>query len=229
MFGVPEAELGALKLAAVAGINSADGFLVDVTSVSGLEDYSRNAHGQALAVHRFDRKTNDLRVHMEELAQIIDIPTAKQDAKYRMANFEMVATLISGLVGVESVGEVVDRIVLNVLIGNGDAHLKNWAVVYNDGRTPTLAPAYDLVPTVLYLPDDNLGLNLAKSKSFSDVTAYSFEGIGRRTGYGASEARRRAVDAVARIMDQQKTFTHYLSKDALSRLRNHHSTLPLLK
>jgi serine/threonine-protein kinase HipA len=138
--GVPEAELGALTLASQAGIDAVRAELVDPRSVRGLENYADNVHGMALAVRRFDRADDDRRVHMEELAQILDISTAKRDAKYLKANFETVAVVLAALTGVDSVGSIIDRIVLNVLVGNGDAHLKNWAVTYPDGRIHSSAP-----------------------------------------------------------------------------------------
>ena len=39
----------------------------------------------------------------------------------------------------------------SILIGNGDMHLKNWSLLYLDGRTPVLSPAYDFVSTVHYI------------------------------------------------------------------------------
>jgi len=44
--------------------------------------------------------------------------------------------------------EVVRRIAFQVLIGNGDAHLKNWSFVYPDGTSARLSPPYDLVATI---------------------------------------------------------------------------------
>jgi serine/threonine-protein kinase HipA len=142
---VPEAELGCLRLARSAGIETAEGFLVSPRSVKGLEDWAAKSNGQALAVHRFDRRVDDVRVHMEELAQVLEISTSNKDAKYKKANFELIAVLVDALCGADAVSEVIDRIVLNVLVGNGDAHLKNWAILYADGKTPSLSPAYDIV------------------------------------------------------------------------------------
>jgi serine/threonine-protein kinase HipA len=54
-------------------------------------------------------------------------------------------------------------------IGNGDAHLKNFAVLYENAKAQvSLAPSYDLVCTTLYHARDVLALTLAGSKSFPD-------------------------------------------------------------
>ena len=41
--------------------------------------------------------------------------------------------------------EFLARTVAAILMGNTDAHLKNWALIYPDGRQPRLAPVYDCV------------------------------------------------------------------------------------
>lgn len=66
--------------------------------------------------------------------------------------------------------EFVRRLVFSVLVGNGDMHLKNWSLIYPDGRTPVLSPAYDFVSTLPYIPGDRLALTLGGSKSMEAIT-----------------------------------------------------------
>jgi serine/threonine-protein kinase HipA len=47
--------------------------------------------------------------------------------------------------GEDAVLELVRRLAVNDLLGNPDAHLKNFGVLYADGIAPRLAPAYDIV------------------------------------------------------------------------------------
>ena len=74
---------------------------------------------------------------------------------------------IWALLGEKGLTEFIRRIVFNAAIGNADMHLKNWSLLYRDGRTPTLAPGYDYVSTMRYLPDRGLGLPLARTKDVS--------------------------------------------------------------
>lgn len=53
------------------------------------------------------------------------------------------------------------RLLLNILLGNGDAHLKNWTIHYENQVSPCLAPLYDVVFTAPYIEYDNLALNMA--------------------------------------------------------------------
>ena len=226
--GVPEIEYASLNLARLSGIDTPNASLVSLSKISGLEEWAEEISAPALVIDRFDRE-GTRRVHMEELAQILNIPAASERAKYERANFETVASILGGLTGIESVGEVITRIVFNVLIGNGDAHLKNWAVVYPDGHTPAISPIYDVLPTVLYMPADDMGLNLANSKQFEDVDATSFDRIGVRTGYGVAEARTAAKVAVERILANWDSLADYMTSKNFERLSSRLSLLDLVR
>ena len=80
----------------------------------------------------------------------------------------------------EQLAEFIRRLVVNILIGNGDAHLKNWSVIYQDKVTPQLSPAYDLVSTIHYVPNDNLALNLGGEKRFESINESHFDRPARR-------------------------------------------------
>src|SRR3546814_5994163 len=52
--------------------------------------------------------------------------------------------------GEPAVHELLRRMVVNEMLGNPDMHLKNLGLVYPDGKTPRLAPAYDIVGYAAY-------------------------------------------------------------------------------
>ena len=76
--------------------------------------------------------------------------------------------------GEPGIVEFVRRLVFNALIGNADMHMKNWSLIYPDGRSAALAPAYDLLSTIAYIPDGKMALNLVRSKRFADLTVAAF-------------------------------------------------------
>jgi serine/threonine-protein kinase HipA len=219
--GVPEAEFAALELAGAIGIPVPRTRLVDVRSIGGLPGWAAEGGGSALLIHRFDRRPGG-RVHVEELSQVLNRRPAR---KYKDANFETVARVTAALAGPERVAEVIDRIVLNVLVGNGDAHVKNWAYTYPDGRSPELSPAYDIVPTVLYMPDDNLGLNLNGSKSFSDVDLNAFQRLAEKAGWDGELGKQQARDAADRVFEAWPVFVDHLPASAADRLTERRDTL----
>ena len=88
-------------------------------------------------------------------------------------SYEGIAKRITQFVSLENQAAALEQffatIALSCAIGNGDAHLKNFAVLYENPEAPTrLAPSYDLVCTTLYQARDVMALTLGDSKSFAD-------------------------------------------------------------
>jgi serine/threonine-protein kinase HipA len=69
-----------------------------------------------------------------------------------------------------SLAEFFSSVVVSIALRNGDAHLKNFGLLYTDPTSHDcrISPTYDLVCTTVYLPRDQLALKLAKSKSWPD-------------------------------------------------------------
>jgi serine/threonine-protein kinase HipA len=77
--------------------------------------------------------------------------------------------------GLADVQQFARRLLANILLANGDAHLKNWSLLYQDQVTPRLSPAYDIVTTNAYIEDETkYALNLGKTKEWYAVTAATF-------------------------------------------------------
>ena len=95
--------------------------------------------------------------------------------------------------------EFVHRLVFCALIGNGDAHLKNWSLIYPDDRNPQLAPAYDLVSTVAYADDDRMALRwLGEARRFTDLS----EDLLARLASGARLPQRLVVRAGCELVER---------------------------
>jgi len=168
---VPEAEYSMLKLAERTGISVPDCKLIPTASIAGLPADIDAKFGESLAVKRFDRKDDGVRIHMEDFAQVFGIyPTEK----YENASFDRIGYVLLSECGEADFFEFIKRLVFTVLIGNGDMHLKNWSLLYNDSRQPRLSPAYDFVPTIIYMANDNLGLRLGGEKEFLKVRMVNF-------------------------------------------------------
>ncbi len=72
---------------------------------------------------------------------------------------------------------------VNILLANGDAHLKNWILLYADQITPQLSPAYDIVTTSVYIDGEKrYALNLGRTKNWYEVTFANFEAWAKRAG-----------------------------------------------
>lgn len=137
--------------------------------------------------------------------------------------------VVRSLTDQQGLADFIRRLVFIVASGNGDAHLKNWSVVYPDGMTAALSPAYDLVSTIQYLQDDELALNLAGSKRWDKVTIDSFRRLARKIGLDEAWMVERVRADVQVIMQAWGTSARELGygKAALARIDAHHRTVPL--
>lgn len=170
---VPENEFVMMELARRINIPVPRTRLIPIDRIHGLPDEVEDISGNAFAVERFDRLLDGGRVHIEDFAQVFGL---FPERKYQQHSYANLATVLLAEAGQESVNDFMRRLVFSVLVGNGDMHLKNWSLIYRDGRTPALAPAYDYVATIPYLPKDKLALSFGGSK---DIFAISREQVRR--------------------------------------------------
>lgn len=129
-----------------------------------------------LAVKRFDRQQSQ-RIHMEDFAQVYNL---YPDKKYDEVGYGSLFQMIWILMGEEALLEFTRRFVFNVLIGNGDMHLKNISLLYHDPCVPSLSPGYDFVSTLPYFPSDELALSFMQTKSMHACSLSLFEKLCER-------------------------------------------------
>jgi serine/threonine-protein kinase HipA len=116
----------------------------------------------AYVIKRFDREKGT-RIHQEDFAQILEA-----NDKYNGSVEQIGRKLkeISSAPGYD-VQLLFERVVFNFIIGNGDAHLKNYSMSYK-GADVRLAPAYDIVCSRLVISDEKeesaININGKKSR-----------------------------------------------------------------
>ena len=197
---VPLNEFSMMELARKVGINVPEVCLVHRDQ---LTDVPANlwpaSEDTAYAIRRFDRTAERGLVHIEDFAQVRGFYPSK---KYT-GTFETLAALIYRQYDTESLTELARRLAFNYVIGNGDAHLKNWSLLYTNPRRPVLSPAYDLVATAIYSPigrPEDLGLKFAKSRSFKSVTFGNFERLERKVNANGVGLRDVAYEVIQKIL-----------------------------
>ncbi len=193
---VPQNEFAMMTLARAVGIDVPDVRLIATSGIGGLPPGLPEAFGQSLAVRRYDRPRPNVRVHAEDFAQVFGV---YPEQKYERASYGSIGRVLWLETGAEGVAEFTRRLAFNALIGNADAHLKNWSITYPDGRTPTLAPAYDLVSTVAYLPEDTLALSLGETKAFERIDLDRFRRFADRAGLPVRLVAETARETAARV------------------------------
>ena len=140
-----------------------------------------------LAVRRFDRGPNHQRIHMEEFAQVLQAEPKRKYGQGLMTDYPDMLRVLDRLSSrpAQDVQEFVKRFVAFILMGNVDAHLKNWALIYPDGITPQLAPLYDPVcVTALFesVPPTDYGVNRAIDKTLRAFDYAQLEALLKAAG-----------------------------------------------
>jgi serine/threonine-protein kinase HipA len=158
---------------------------------------------KVLLVTRYDRRISSdsgiegqaLRIHQEDFCQALGVVP---EMKYQneggpdlKACFDLLrkATRPSA----PQVLRLLDAVVLNALIGNHDAHAKNFSLLY-DGRAPTLAPLYDVLSTAVYDHlSPKMAMKLGSKYKFSEVHAKHWALFAREAGLSIAQTKKRVL------------------------------------
>lgn len=160
----------ALRLARTANIPAAHAHLADFDG------------RLALVVERFDRHDGQ-RSHQEDLTQALGI--ASRDKYETTATDRRLAT-VAREAGAESVipsafaRDLLTQVAFNLLVGNGDAHSKNYSMSISRAATFTMSPLYDVAPVYLLNP-------------VFQTFGHALDGQGRLPHLTAAHLRREAV------------------------------------
>lgn len=130
-------------------------------------EFHLSNNGGLLVMKRFDITTEGEPAGFEDMCSLQALGTAQ---KYS-STYERVAKSIKDFVSGEFLQIAREQffasLALSVMVRNGDAHLKNFAVLYDRPGAPVhLAPAYDIVTTTAYLRNDIPALSLAGTKKW---------------------------------------------------------------
>jgi serine/threonine-protein kinase HipA len=158
-----------------------------------------------LLVERYDRKrgpdNHPRRLHQEDFCQALGVAP---EYKYQNEGgpslidcFALVrrATRPAALY----LPQLLDAVLFNTLIGNNDAHSKNYSLIYGAGGT-TLAPLYDVLCTAVY-PEltPKMAMKIGDHYKFSDVFPRHWERFAQGANLSPPQVRRRLLDLTQRL------------------------------
>lgn len=182
------------------------------------EFWLSNNH-QMFVMRRFDLTAEGHCIGMEDMAVLQGKST---DHKYQ-GSYESIGKALNLYSSSprEDIETFFKMVVLSCMVGNGDGHLKNFAMLYNDPDDMRLSPLYDVVNTQIYLPNDTLALNLAKSKDFPDrrrIIAFS-KSLEIRNGDNLlDELEVQVRDELDKLSDYTKLLSHDIKASILKNL-----------
>lgn len=170
--------------------------------------------GTALVIDRFDLRVDGTYRGFEDFCVL---NARRTDEKYRGSYESSILKRFAQYATPENVHADLEKlftlIALNCGLRNGDAHLKNFGILYDEVEGEArLAPAYDLVTTSVYLANDSLALTLNGS------TAWPEAKILRKLG----EVRTGVTPGKVRAMlERVAEGIHATTKDIRSYMRRH--------
>jgi serine/threonine-protein kinase HipA len=210
---MPEVEYVSMQLAAAAGVTTCRTDLLPLTVIAEQLPYTlREDARNFLLVRRFDRDAESAtgRLHMEDFAQALELrPEAKYDGSY--AAIGLVLQRASAAPE-EDLFELLRRIKVNELLGNFDAHVKNFSLLYGAGGKARLSPAYDIVAYAAYLDGQGHALKFyPDQKARADLTPAVLRQLANT--WEIPEARLK--DVVAGTVDQVMRTWPALIRDSI--------------
>jgi serine/threonine-protein kinase HipA len=159
-----------------------------------------------ILVERYDRlRAADgtiLRIHQEDFCQALGFPPEK---KYQQEGGPLVRDCIGLLrdwstVPAADIRDFLDGLIFNMLIGNADAHAKNYSILYQQ-RQRRLAPLYDLVCTLAWPELSKVpAMKIGRSDSLKTIRAVHWQKMAAEIGVGWPMLRERIADLSQRIL-----------------------------
>lgn len=184
-----------LKLAKQIGLNVADA------------DIGHAKNIKYLLVTRYDRKVDGnkiIRLHQEDFCQALNVAP---ELKYQNEGgpslrkaFDLVRNTSTDII--IDISNLLDAVVYNFIIGNCDAHGKNFSLLYK-GAATRFAPLYDLLSTIIY-PElsSNMAMKIGNQYNIHKVTKHDFTKLAQDCGLNVSLTLKRALE-ICSIIDQK--------------------------
>ncbi len=194
--GLAANEMFCMTLAQAVGLNTPN------------TEYRLIGKTPCLLVQRYDRATDEdghtTRLHQEDFCQALGFPPER---KYQAEGGPTLSDCISLLrdwstVPVLDIPSFINGLIFNVLIGNADAHGKNYSLLYSGGER-RLSPYYDLVSTLAWSElSKNLAMKIGGCESVNAFTIGDWKKMARKTGLGWPMMRERMAESCHSILNE---------------------------
>ena len=193
------------------GIVSNEAFCMALAAASGVAAAKTTTHKiediDFLLSERYDRRIDEngavRRLHQEDFCQALGIPS---QIKYQAEGGPTLRDCFSMLRATSSspvldLRVLLDAVTFNLLIGNNDAHAKNYSMLYFPDGGRRLAPLYDLVCTVFYPEIENrLAMKIGGEGNLDLVYPKQFEQLAGEAGLTAALVKRRVLEIANRVL-----------------------------
>lgn len=209
--GSPSTHIVKPPIAGVEGSVFNEGFCMALAGALKLAVASTKIHAiadgakqrQYLLVARYDRMAAGLRLHQEDFCQALGVVS---EHKYQNEGGPGLAQAFALLrratrPSAPHTLKLLDYVVFNALIGNHDAHGKNFSLLYTQTGA-ALAPLYDALCTAVYPAlTDKMAMKIASKYKFSEVQARHWAQFAVEAALSPAQVKKRILDIAKRLPD----------------------------
>ena len=221
--GQPTSHILKPPIARFAGTTENEYFCMSLARAVGLEvapvEMRTVGERSFLLITRYDRAIGPAgeltRLHQEDFAQALGVPSHRKYASEGGPNFTDCFALLrrAATRPPRDILRLLDAAIFNLIIGNADAHAKNFSLLHKDGAI-ILAPLYDLLSTVLYPQlSAKLAMKIGGKAVLDDIEARHWDRFVADTQLGAPFVRNRVgqlCDAVITAIDGEFADGHWM-------------------
>ncbi len=162
---------------------------------------SRVGKRRVLIVERYDRRVHKdgsvERIHQEDLCQATGVPPENKYEEDGGPSLRRIAEILQAAASPRDLEELLRAVTLTVLVGNGDAHGKNYSLLHEPTGALRLAPVYDVLSAMSY-GDHRLAASIDDLQRIDRVTGTRI--VNEAVRWGLS--RRRAEQIVTDLLDR---------------------------
>lgn len=213
LFGAPSSHILKPPIPAVDGSVFNEGFCMALASALKLDVAKAQIHQVAdhpsprhyLLVERYDRQSEakDHRLHQEDFCQALGVAP---ETKYQSEGGPTLAQAFELLrratrPSAPHTLKLLDFVVFNALVGNHDAHGKNFSLLYSP-KGAVLAPLYDALCTAVYPAlTDKMAMKIGSKYKFSEVQARHWEQFAVDCSLSPALVKKRILEIAKRLPD----------------------------
>ena len=170
---------------------------LDVASVGTTKIGGR----KLIVVERYDRVVAAYgtvrRIHQEDFCQATGVAPETKYEEDGGPSLLRIAGILRDVAAPDSLDRLLKAVTVNALIGNGDAHAKNFSLLHTEDGALTLTPLYDLMCT-LYYGDDRLAMYIDNVHRANRLTVERIVNEAVRWGMSRERATEVVVDLLER-------------------------------